>query len=73
MVFVELKFPFTGATLPSDQGYALYGAISRFVPEAHEADWLAIETIPGIARGDGTTKLDTEASLKIRLPKTASH
>lgn len=69
MVFVELKFPFTGATLPSDQGYALYGAISRFVPEAHEADWLAIETIPGIARGDGMTQLDTEASLKIRLPQ----
>lgn len=69
MITVELHFPFTGATLPSDQGYALYGAISRLIPEAHEADWLAIETIPGIARGDGTTQLDREASLKIRLPQ----
>ena len=67
MTTVELHFPFTGVTLPADQGYALYGAISRQIPEAHEADWLAIETIPGIARGDGTTKLDTEASLKIRI------
>jgi CRISPR-associated protein Cas6 len=66
---VELKFPFTGATLPSDQGYALYSAISRMIPEAHEADWLAIETIPGIARGDGLTQLDQEAGLKIRLPQ----
>lgn len=69
MTTVELHFPFTGATLPSDQGYALYGAISRWIPEAHEADWLAIETIPGIARGDGTTQLDREAALKIRLPQ----
>lgn len=69
MVHVELHFPFTGTTLPSDQGYALYGAISRLIPEAHEADWLALETIPGTARGDGTTQLDTEASLKIRIPQ----
>ncbi len=69
MTTVELHFSFTGATLPSDQGYALYGAISRLIPEAHEADWLAIETIPGTARGDGITQLDREASLKIRLPQ----
>lgn len=69
MVTVELHFPFTGATLPSDQGYALYGAISCLIPETHEADWLAIETIPGTARGDGTTQLDREASLKIRIPQ----
>lgn len=69
MVTVELHFPFTGATLPSDQGYALYGAISRIIPEAHEADWLAIETIPGIARGDGVTQLDRAAKLKVRLPQ----
>ena len=41
MITVELHFPFTGATLPSDQGYALYGAISRLIPEAH---WLSLET-----------------------------
>jgi CRISPR-associated protein Cas6 len=69
MITVELHFPFTGATLPSDHGYALYGAISRLIPEAHEADWLAIEAIPGTARGDGITQLDREASLKIRLPQ----
>ena len=69
MVHVELHFPFTGATLPSDHGYALYGAISRLIPEAHEADWLAIETIPGTARGDGVTQLDRAASLRVRLPQ----
>jgi len=69
MIHVELHFPFTGTTLPSDQGYALYGAISRLIPEAHEADWLAIETIPGTARGDGVTQLDRDARLKIRIPQ----
>ncbi len=69
MTTVELHFSFTGATLPSDQGYALYSAISRLIPETHEADWLAIETVPGLARGDGITQLDQSASLKLRLPQ----
>lgn len=69
MTYVELQFPFTGTTMPSDHGYGLYGAISRIIPEAHSADWLALETIPGAARGDGVTQLDPEASLKIRIPQ----
>jgi CRISPR-associated endonuclease/helicase Cas3 len=69
MIYVELKFPFTGKSLPTDQGYALYGAISRLVPEIHTADWFALETIPGLARGDGTTQLDPHGKLRLRLPQ----
>ena len=69
MIHVELKFPFTGKTLPTDQGYAMYGAISRLVPEVHAADWFALETIPGTARGDGTTQLDPQGKLRMRLPQ----
>src|SRR5262249_10981140 len=69
MIYVELQFPFTGKTLPSDHGYGLYGAMSRIIPEAHSADWLAIETVPGAARGDGVTQLDPQARLKIRIPQ----
>ena len=69
MTYLELRFPFTGTTLPSDHGYGLYGAISRIIPEAHGEDWLAIETIPGIARGDGVTQLDRQGKLKIRIPQ----
>lgn len=68
MTCIELQFPFTGTTLPSDHGYGLYGAISRIIPEAHRADWLAIETIPGIGRGDGVVQLDQQAKMKIRMP-----
>jgi CRISPR-associated protein Cas6 len=69
MTHVELRFPFTGQTLPSDQGYALFGAIARLVPAAHEGNWLALETIPGTARGDGVTQLDSAARLRMRLPQ----
>jgi CRISPR-associated endonuclease/helicase Cas3 len=69
MTTVELKFPLIGKTLPTDQGYALYGAISRLVPEVHAADWFALETIPGVARGDGTTQLDPHGKLRMRLPQ----
>ena len=66
---IELKFPIIGNSLPSDQGYALLGAISRVVPEVHSAAWFALETIPGVARGDGTTQLDPEGKLRMRLPQ----
>lgn len=69
MIIIELKFPFTGKTLPTDQGYAMYGAIARVVPEVHAAAWFALETLPGIARGDGTTQLDPEGKLRMRLPQ----
>jgi CRISPR-associated protein Cas6 len=69
MTHVELRFPFTGKTLPSDHGYGLYGVISRIVAEAHGAEWLAIDTLPGVARGDGVTQLDPQAKLKIRIPQ----
>lgn len=69
MITVELKFPIVGKTLPTDQGYALYGAISRLVPEIHSDDWFALETIPGVARGDGTTHLDPQGKLRMRLPQ----
>ena len=69
MLYVELKFPFTGKTLPTDQGYAMYGAIARIVPEVHAADWFALETLPGVARGNGMTQLDPQGKLRMRLPQ----
>ena len=69
MVYVELHFPFTGTTLTADHGYTLYAAISRIIPEAHAADWLAVATLKGIARGDGALQLDHQTALKVRLPQ----
>jgi CRISPR-associated protein Cas6 len=69
MIHVELRFPIIGKTLPSDHGYALFAALSRLLPEAHEGDWLAVSTLPGLARGDGTLQLDPQATLRLRLPQ----
>ena len=69
MPYVELQYPFMGKALPSDHGYALFSAISGLVPEIHAADWLAIETVAGTARGDGVTQLDEHARLRVRLPQ----
>jgi CRISPR-associated endonuclease/helicase Cas3 len=69
MSYVELHFPFTGKTLTTDHGYALFGAISRIIPEVHAANWLAVSTLKGVARGDGTLQLDTASTLKVRLPQ----
>lgn len=69
MTHLELHFPLQGHTLPTDHGYALFGALSRLLPEAHDSDWLAVATLPGVARGDGTLHLDRQAPLKLRLPQ----
>ena len=69
MVYVELRFPVIGTSLPSDHGYAMFASISRLIPEAHGADWLAVETVPGTLRGDGAIHLNPRARLKLRLPQ----
>jgi CRISPR-associated endonuclease/helicase Cas3 len=69
MVYVELRFPVVGNALPSDHGYAMFASISRQIPESHGADWLAVETVPGTARGDGAIHLNPRARLKMRLPQ----
>jgi CRISPR-associated protein Cas6 len=69
MSYVELRFPIIGKTVPTDHGYTLFAAISKHIPDVHSADWLAIETLPGVARGDGITQIDPKAKLKMRLPQ----
>ena len=69
MAYIELQFPFTGKTLPSDMATACMGKF-RGLSRGSRCRWLAIETIPGTTRGNGVTQLDPEeASLKIRIPQ----
>jgi len=69
MVYVELSFPVIGTSLQSDHGYVMFASISRLIPEAHGSDWLAVETVPGTARGDGGIHLNPRAHLRMRLPQ----
>ena len=63
MLYVDLAFRLTGSKVPVDHGYALYSAISRVVPEIHEAKsiglrllFLSIE-VKGIGSATGTVLL----------------
>ena len=66
---IELQFPVVGQTVPTQNGYALYGAISRIVPEIHDLDApSAIAPLTG-SRGEmGELLLDRRSQIRIRLP-----
>lgn len=65
MVYVELRFPIIGNALPRDCGYQMYEAISRVIPEACGAGWLAIEV-----QDDCPVCAGPQAKLKMRLPQS---
>jgi CRISPR-associated protein Cas6 len=65
---VDLWFPVLGSTLPSDHGYALYGALCRVAPELHGADWWALHTLRGVRAAPGFIALSRAPRLGVRLP-----
>ena len=52
--------------LPADHGYLLYSAVSRMLPEAHEADGYGIHPIGGRQLGGRTLQLTEHSRLVIR-------
>jgi CRISPR-associated endonuclease/helicase Cas3 len=66
-MMIDLWFPVTGQTLPSDHGYPMYGALCRVVPELHEAgDW-GLHTLRGRPMGPGIIGLPPGSRLGLRL------
>ena len=68
MPYIDLAFRLNGANVPVDHGYSLYGALSRVVPELHEANDVGVQPIRGIYSGYGKLHLSTSSRLVIRLP-----
>lgn len=68
MPHVDLAFRLTGSAVPVDHGYALYGAISRRLPDFHADRAIGIHPIRGRYLGDGTLQLSAFSRLTIRLP-----
>ncbi len=54
--------------IPVDHGYALYGALSRLVPEVHRDNGIAIHPIRGRQVGDRKMALLPWSSLVLRVP-----
>ncbi len=65
--FVDLAFVVTGRSIPIDHGYALYGAVSRAVPQFHGASWLGIHPVDGTLMPP-TVLLNRRSRLRLRLP-----
>lgn len=68
MSVFDLTFSIRGAKpIPADHGYALYGAISRLVPEAHSENGIAVHPIRGQQVGERLLSLMPWSSLTIRV------
>ena len=67
MPCVDLAFRLNGSTVPVDHGYALYAALSRIIPEIHEAKGVGVQPIRGIYSGNGKLHLSDSSRLVLRL------
>lgn len=68
MVNLDLIFPVRGSTIASDHAYALYGAISRIVPEIHEKEpKIRFAPITGGINTEGRLSITENSILRIRV------
>jgi CRISPR-associated endonuclease/helicase Cas3 len=66
--WVEFGFPVQGDELPTDHGYALYGALSRLVPTLHERSAWSVLPVRGLSMGLPVLRLGKESRVAFRLP-----
>jgi len=66
-VKVDLCFRAMGARLPVDHGFALYGALSRVLPFAHNDDSLGLKLIRGRYVGEGMLDITPHSELVLRI------
>jgi CRISPR-associated protein Cas6 len=73
MPTVNLYYPVLGETLPTDHGYALYGALARALAALHEGSSpILVGPILGRYTGGQTLRLERRRSnLRLRLPAEA--
>ena len=67
MPYVDLAFRLTGSKVPVDHGYALYSAISRIVPEIHEARNVGVHPIRGTYGGNGELMVRDSSRLVVTM------
>ncbi|MEW6495063.1 MAG: type I-MYXAN CRISPR-associated protein Cas6/Cmx6 [Cyanobacteriota bacterium] len=66
--YIDLVFPLTGQTLPLDNGYIVYSALSRICPAIHQLENISIHPIAGILKSSKLLHLTQHSKLQIRLP-----
>ena len=66
---VDLAFNLTtGSVIPVDHGYALYGALSRVLPEVHRENGIAVHPVWGRQVGNRQLMLLPWSTLTLRVP-----
>jgi CRISPR-associated protein Cas6 len=70
LAMVDLVFPVIGSRLPTDHGYALYGAMSRLLPCLHDGSVpFGFVPITGAPVGRGLLQIEARQSrLRLRVP-----
>lgn len=68
MPIIDLSLAIKGNTIPLDYGYALFGALSRIVPEIHGDRRIGVHPIRGIKREPKRLTLVPQSRLRLRMP-----
>lgn len=69
-LFIEVRFPIAGKSLPSDHGYGLCSAISHQIPGFHQEPLISLITASGFPDCKGLITLTPQSCLRVRLPVT---
>lgn len=66
-MIIDLQFHLSGQTIPVDHGYTLFSAVSRCLPEFHQAQNVRLALIRGRYIGDGLLQLLPGSRVIFRL------
>lgn len=65
-VYIDIRFPIRGSTLPVDHGYLLFSAVANVVPELHGSAHIGIHPISGVLMGNRLMTVTPRSALIIR-------
>jgi len=65
---IDLNFPLSGKSLPLDNGYVVFAALSKVCPIIHELKNVSIHPISGFPKLPNLLELTARSKLCIRLP-----
>jgi CRISPR-associated protein Cas6 len=67
MQIVELSYPILGSSLPADNGYPLYSAVSRHLG-GHLPDGISLASVGGLVASSGRILVSRRSQLRLRTP-----
>jgi CRISPR-associated protein Cas6 len=68
MPTIDLSLAIKGTTIPLDYGYALFGALSRIVPQIHGDRRIGVHPIRSIRQEPRRLTLVAQSRLRVRMP-----